>query len=229
MVNIKKQQRKNTLPRRLLIKQQRQYLLTIRRPSSTTLPRLLSLNCNLRCSILGNMVYLVVLLLGVISLMAGSTTGVPMSPGYSEYQTATPLIHSEVNIRNICYYTEAPKYTTELSAPAYFTDPFKYDSAPSYYQTEAPVYYTKVTEYYTTTILTILLLFVLVSLMVGSTTGVPMSRRFGRYQTTTPASYHTTTTKAAESYTTKAAESYTTKAAESYTNKSNPNSNKSYW
>jgi hypothetical protein len=32
----------------------------------------------------------VVLLLGVVSLMAGSTTGVPMSPGYGGYQS-TPL------------------------------------------------------------------------------------------------------------------------------------------
>jgi hypothetical protein len=30
-----------------------------------------------------------VLLLGVVSLMAGSTTGVPMSPGYGGYQSTT--------------------------------------------------------------------------------------------------------------------------------------------
>jgi hypothetical protein len=34
------------------------------------------------------------------------------------------------------------------------------------------------------------------SLMVGSTTGVPMSRGYGGYQTATPASYHTTTSYA---------------------------------
>jgi hypothetical protein len=45
----------------------------------------------------------------------------------------------------------------------------------------------------------VVLLFVVVSLMVGLTTGVPMSRhdryacRHDRYQTATPASYHTTT------------------------------------
>jgi hypothetical protein len=39
----------------------------------------------------------------------------------------------------------------------------------------------------------VVLLFVVVSLMVGSTTGVPMSRGYGGYQTATPASYQTTT------------------------------------
>jgi hypothetical protein len=93
------------------------------------------------------------------------------------------------------------------------------------------------------------LLLVVVSLMVRSTTGVPMFRGYGWYQTATPPSNTTTTrattgyytTKAAEyytitydvpnyyteaskynsasSYTTKAAECYTTKAAECYTTK----------
>ncbi|EFX71446.1 hypothetical protein DAPPUDRAFT_255627 [Daphnia pulex] len=97
--------------------------------------------------------YGAVLLLGVGSLMAGATTGVPMSPAHDPkyYNTKSPdnasaLLHNEVNI-----HTEAPKnYTTELSAPAYYTDALKYYSS-SYYKTEAPVYYTKATEYYTTT------------------------------------------------------------------------------
>ncbi len=38
----------------------------------------------------------------------------------------------------------------------------------------------------------VVLLFVVVSLMVGSTTVVPMSRGYGGYQTATPASYQTT-------------------------------------
>jgi hypothetical protein len=33
--------------------------------------------------------YAVVLLLGVVSLMAGSATGVPMSPGYGGYESTT--------------------------------------------------------------------------------------------------------------------------------------------
>jgi hypothetical protein len=43
--------------------------------------------------------YGVVLLLGVESLMVGSTTGVPMSPGYGGYQTATPASYHNI-IRN---------------------------------------------------------------------------------------------------------------------------------
>ncbi len=85
--------------------------------------------------------------------MAGSTTcndvfWVCWLPNRS----AAALLHNEVNIRNIYYYAEATKnYTTELSAPAYYTDALKYYSAPSYNQTGAPVYYTKATEYFTTT------------------------------------------------------------------------------
>jgi hypothetical protein len=48
----------------------------------------------------------VVPLLCVVSLMAGSTTGVPMSPGYGGYQTATP----------------APYYTTTYVTTSYCTE-----------------------------------------------------------------------------------------------------------
>ena len=61
--------------------------------------------------------YGVVLLLGVVSLMAGSTTGVPMSPGYGGYQTATP----------------PPYYPKATYAPtSYCTKVYKY------YATKAP-------------------------------------------------------------------------------------------
>jgi hypothetical protein len=46
--------------------------------------------------------YGVVLLFGFVSLMAVSTTGVPMSPGYGGYQSTTYAAPA--------YYTEAPKY-----------------------------------------------------------------------------------------------------------------------
>ena len=44
-----------------------------------------------------------VLLLGVVSLMAGSTTGVPMSPGYGGYQATAAQKY---------YTTSSPYYTT---------------------------------------------------------------------------------------------------------------------
>ncbi|EFX89367.1 hypothetical protein DAPPUDRAFT_233205 [Daphnia pulex] len=66
--------------------------------------------------------YGVVLLLCVESLMAGSTTGVPMSSWYGGYQTATPPP----------YYRKRKKQLTQRP-----TDALKYYSAPSYYTTEA--------------------------------------------------------------------------------------------
>jgi hypothetical protein len=73
--------------------------------------------------------------LGVLSLMAGSTTGVPMSPGYGGYQTATPPP----------YYPKATYATT-----SYCTGVYKYytTKAPEFYTTtySAPSYYTKATE-----------------------------------------------------------------------------------
>jgi hypothetical protein len=56
--------------------------------------------------------YTVVLLLDVVPLMAGSTTGVPMSLGYGEYQSTTyadPTCNTEVFK---CYTTKGPEYYT---------------------------------------------------------------------------------------------------------------------
>jgi hypothetical protein len=57
------------------------------------------------------------LLLSVVSLMAGSTTGVPMFPGYGGYQTATPPP----------YYPKATYATTSYCTLVY-----------KYYATKAP-------------------------------------------------------------------------------------------
>jgi hypothetical protein len=107
--------------------------------------------------------YFVVPLLGVVSLMAESTTGVLMSPGYGGYQSTTPpSYYATTTYDTTSYYTEAPKYyttkepecyTTTNAAPAYYTEAPKYYSAPSYY-TEVPAYYTtKTVEYYTEVII----------------------------------------------------------------------------
>jgi hypothetical protein len=83
------------------------------------------------------------MLLGVVSLMAGSTTGVSMSPGYGGYQTATPPPYyprATNATTSFCteiskYYTpKAPEFcTTTYAAPSHYTDVLKYYSAPSYY------------------------------------------------------------------------------------------------
>jgi hypothetical protein len=87
------------------------------------------------------------MLLGLVSLMAGPTTGVPMSPGYGGYQTATPPPYypratnattSSCTKVFKCYTTKAPEfYTTTYAAPSHSTDALKYYSAPSYYTTKA--------------------------------------------------------------------------------------------
>jgi hypothetical protein len=87
------------------------------------------------------------MLLGVVSLMAGSTTGVPMSPGYGGYQTATPPpYYPKATYATTSYCTEISKYyttktpefyTTTYAAPSHSTDALKYYSAPSYYTTKA--------------------------------------------------------------------------------------------
>jgi hypothetical protein len=92
--------------------------------------------------------YGVVLLLVIVV----SISGVPMSPGYGGYQTATPPSYYQTQTTS--YYTEAPNYYTEkaeyytatYAAPVYYTDGPKYYSAPSYYQTEASDY-TEAPEY----------------------------------------------------------------------------------
>jgi hypothetical protein len=113
----------------------------------------------------------VVLLLGVGSLMAGLTTGVPMSPRKGGYQTATPpSYYTTTTYAMTCYYTrvlkcyiaKAPEYyTTTYVAPSYYTKaPKDYTEASNYYTSKAPkyytttyaapAYYTEVPQYYTT-------------------------------------------------------------------------------
>jgi hypothetical protein len=87
------------------------------------------------------------MLLGVVSLMAGSTTGVLMSPGYGGYQTTLPPpYYPKATYGTTSYCTEAYKYyttkapefyTTTYAAPSHSTDALKYYSAPSYYTTKA--------------------------------------------------------------------------------------------
>ncbi|EFX80709.1 hypothetical protein DAPPUDRAFT_243427 [Daphnia pulex] len=97
---------------------------------------------------------------GVVLLwvMVVSNTGVPMSPGYGGYQTATlPSSYETTSNATTIYYTEAPNYYTEKSecytatyaAQVYYIDGNKY-------YTEAPKYFTKAIEhpnlpYYTVT------------------------------------------------------------------------------
>jgi hypothetical protein len=82
--------------------------------------------------------YGVVLLLGIVSLMAGSTTGVPMSTWYGANQTATP----------------PPSYTTTYATTSSCTTAFKYytTKAPEFYSTTyaalTPLYYSA-PSYYT--------------------------------------------------------------------------------
>ncbi len=93
--------------------------------------------------------------------MAGSTIGVPMSPGYGGYQAATPPpFFTTTTYATTGYHTTkaAEYYTTTYDAPNYYIEALKYNSAPSclnkeaeYYTTKAPEYYTtKAPEYYTT-------------------------------------------------------------------------------
>jgi hypothetical protein len=91
--------------------------------------------------------YGVVLLLCVESLMAGSTTGVPMSFWYGGYQTATPLpYYPKATYATTSYCTEvfknytfkAPEFSSATyAAPSHYTDALKCYSAPNYYTTKA--------------------------------------------------------------------------------------------
>jgi hypothetical protein len=80
-------------------------------------------------------------LLGVVSLMAGWTTGLPMSPGHGANQSATPPpSYTTYATTGSCtevfqyYSTKAPEfYITTYAAPSHYTDGLKYNSAPSYY------------------------------------------------------------------------------------------------
>jgi hypothetical protein len=77
--------------------------------------------------------YGVVLLLVVLSLMAGLTAGVPMSPGYGGYQTATPASYHTTTYAATGYYN--PKaleyYTITYYVPNFYTEALKLNSAPS--------------------------------------------------------------------------------------------------
>jgi hypothetical protein len=64
-----------------------------------------------------------VLLFGVVSLMVGSTTGVPMSPGHGGYQATAAKE----------YYTTSPPYYTTTSRYATSTN---YAEAPKCYTTK---------------------------------------------------------------------------------------------
>jgi hypothetical protein len=80
-------------------------------------------------------------LLGAVSLMAGWTTGVPMSSEHGAIQSATlPHSYTTYATTGSCtevfqYYTiKAPEfYITTYAAPSHYTDALKYNSAPSYY------------------------------------------------------------------------------------------------
>jgi hypothetical protein len=60
--------------------------------------------------------YGVVLLLVVLSLMAGLTTGVPMSTGYGGYQTATPASYYTTTYAATGYYTPKATSTPKLQS-----------------------------------------------------------------------------------------------------------------
>ncbi len=97
--------------------------------------------------------YGVVLHLVVVSLMVGSTTGVPMFRGYGWYQTATPpSYYTTTTCATTGYYTTkaAEYYTTAYDVPNYYTEASKYNSASSYTTKAAEYYTTKAAEYYTT-------------------------------------------------------------------------------
>jgi hypothetical protein len=82
------------------------------------------------------------MLLGVVSLMAGSTAGVTMSPWYGGNQTATPPPYYTTTTyptTSSCtevfkyYTTKAPEFYAIYAAPSHYTDALKYYSALSYY------------------------------------------------------------------------------------------------
>ncbi|EFX89592.1 hypothetical protein DAPPUDRAFT_310473 [Daphnia pulex] len=97
--------------------------------------------------------YGVVLLLGVVLLMVGSTAGVAMSPWYGGNQTATPPpSYSTYATTSSCTdvfncYTEAPADFSTKTVE-YFTEAAKYYSSPIYTTTtEAEKYYAVPTCY----------------------------------------------------------------------------------
>ncbi|EFX88048.1 hypothetical protein DAPPUDRAFT_234744 [Daphnia pulex] len=94
--------------------------------------------------------YAVVLLLGVVSLMAGSATGVPMSPGC--YTDAPQVLQHHAAPS---YYTESPQYysSPSITTKGKSTTPRLPNTTPTRHQTStsaAPAYYTEVYKCYTT-------------------------------------------------------------------------------
>ncbi|EFX62819.1 hypothetical protein DAPPUDRAFT_269666 [Daphnia pulex] len=97
------------------------------------------------------------MLLGVLSLMAGSTTGVPMSPWYGGNQTAPPY-YPKATYATTSYFTEVYKYyttkapefyTTTYAAPSHYTDALKcYTEAPADYSAKTVEYYTEAAKYF---------------------------------------------------------------------------------
>ncbi len=93
------------------------------------------------------------LLFGVVSLMVGSTTVAPVSPGHGGYQatvakeyytTSPPYYTTTSRYATSTNYAEASSataprlksYATNYAAPSYIT------KAPEYYITDVPEYYT---------------------------------------------------------------------------------------
>jgi hypothetical protein len=60
------------------------------------------------------------LLLGVVSLMAGSTTAVPSSSRYGSYQSTTLPSNCTTTYATASYYTDAREYYT-TKVPEYYT------------------------------------------------------------------------------------------------------------
>ncbi|EFX88260.1 LOW QUALITY PROTEIN: hypothetical protein DAPPUDRAFT_234827 [Daphnia pulex] len=182
--------------------------------------------------------YGVVLVLG--DVLARSTTGVLMSPGYGGYQTTTPVSDcTTTTYATTSYYTaKCPDYyTTPYALPNYLRQiPERVDysaEVPKYYTTKAPEYCTTsyhglveikgernkqscdvrvASKYFTTK-----------APECYTTTDVAPSyytkasdRPLG-YQITTPPSYYATTTYDTTSYYTEAPKYYTTKEPEYYT------------
>ncbi|EFX87792.1 hypothetical protein DAPPUDRAFT_96608 [Daphnia pulex] len=92
-----------------------------------------------------------------LSLMAGSTAGVAMSPWYGGNQTATPPpSYSTYATTSSCtdvfkyYTTKAPDLnSTTHAAPSHYTDaPNCYTEAPADVSTKTVEYYTEATKYY---------------------------------------------------------------------------------
>jgi hypothetical protein len=96
--------------------------------------------------------------------MAGSTTGVPMSPGQGGYQTATPPPYYTTTYATTSYYTEVAQLGLQFKPPRiqiitpqlvllpelHYQSAEYYTEAPEYYTTEAPTETTtKAVEYYT--------------------------------------------------------------------------------